>query len=36
MIPDDLYDDMMKNDELWFVYKRGWAYPICDAPMMDV
>ncbi len=29
-MPDNLYEQMIDNDEIWFEYAPGWAMSISD------
>lgn len=35
MFKEDIYETMLDNDELWFVYITGAAMIISDASLMD-
>lgn len=35
MLPDDLYEKMLEDGEMWFVYAKGMALPLNDASLMD-
>lgn len=35
MFQDDIYEGMLDNDELWYVYVTGSAMLISDGSLMD-